>query len=160
MALTNAERQARHRNKLKRAAAGGVESTHREAAQAFYRDCADHFDSPYAFALALLPAEYDFRPLMAPVVLDLLGLPADPWPGLTVEAVRAMIGKRQREADRRKLRIYNQECDVLDKMLAASHREWLLAAPEAHRKAPRKVAGSQMVANGDSGTGASSETTS
>lgn len=64
---------------------------------------------------------------LLPTVLPALGLPADPWPGLTQLDVRRMIFGRVREAKSRGLVDSGGrgEADLLTKLTAAAHREWL-----------------------------------
>lgn len=170
MALTNRERQARYRDKLKAAAAaaGGGESRHREAVRALYREMRAAYTregmdcTPHGFVLELLPQEMDYRDVMAAIILDLLDLPADPWPGLTYAELAQMIGKRKREASQRKLRFgtSTEEVNMEEKIRAAHHRAWLLAGPCEPKRASAGRVGSQMVADEQISAGAGSETTS
>lgn len=130
MALTNAERQARYRERLRAAARAGNVDIHRAAVQSFLKavEAEGPGYSPYEAALEMLPADHDWRSTMAPIVLDLLSLPADPWPGMTYAALVTMIGRRKREASKRGLPTYDKtamELSLEHKMLAALHRGWL-----------------------------------
>jgi hypothetical protein len=91
MALTNAEWQAKYKKRL-RAVLADIQKQ-------------DPAFTPYDAALEIVHGEYNWREVIAPLALELLGLPADPWPGLTYNALLTMVGKRTKDAKRKGLPI-------------------------------------------------------
>ena len=101
MALSNAERQKLHRDRVKaRLAAGEADIGNR-----LFRAVTDYLSDPaFAFDQANSVEEWfeEFyrqsqgaaAEALIPVVYDALSLPADPWPGLTAEELKRMIGRR------------------------------------------------------------------
>jgi hypothetical protein len=116
---------------------------HRAELQEAYRRWAaeradiDAPDSPYAYIHGLL--DYDPGEVLADIVLALLDLPEDPWPGLTHDDMARMTkGKCNRDAPHRDLHQAAfggaAEVDLITKILAAAHREWLEYIPEKKRR--------------------------
>lgn len=70
-----------------------------------------------------------------PFLVEALGLPTDPWPGLTGDDLVRMTKGRIKEAGRKGIRTAGgaYELDLDDKLRATQHREWLLG--EAKKEA-------------------------
>jgi hypothetical protein len=133
MALSNAERQKLHRQRVKvrLADAGAVTEN------AILRAVTDYISDPEWGAQVSAEEWFaDFRKesqggaaaALIPVVYDALGLPADPWPGLTVESLKKMIGRRENEAHKRGLMTTFPIDTTLtrdEKFMALRNREWL-----------------------------------
>lgn len=77
------------------------------------------------YAHGLLNGDMDVVEDAGPIICRLLGLPADPWPGLTGEDLERMTKGRIREARRRGIYWFCNHLDFAQKLDAARHRAWL-----------------------------------
>jgi hypothetical protein len=111
---------------------------HRKAVNAFYREMeADaaalgESYSRYVCALDLLDPQLHFEVIL-PIILELLDLPTDPWPGLTYDDLKRMSKGRSKEARSRNILPHlggRMEVDLVGKIRAAIHRDWLLEAKD------------------------------
>jgi hypothetical protein len=97
-----------------------------------------------AFAVDLLCGDHDARSLVLPIICRMLGIPADPWPGLTRADIKRMTRGRQREAARLGLTHPDDffEPQFAEKAIAAANREWLESKPDTpKRRSHGKTAG-------------------
>jgi hypothetical protein len=91
-------------------------------------------ETPQAFVLRLS----DQRDGLVPILCTLMGLPRDPWPGLTYADIARMTKRRQGEAKKRGLWSYGDYDWEVDnaslKLRCATHREWLEGIDEVPRR--------------------------
>ena len=135
MGLSNAERQRLHRQRVKErlASGGGID----EPAHRLRQECievignvAKESDEPGYSMLDLLGDFLDepraFCEVFGPRLAEILGLPPDPWVGLTMDDLGRMIKGRTREAARLGITYHRGiELSFMMKLRAARHRRWL-----------------------------------
>ncbi|KQO73450.1 hypothetical protein [Methylobacterium sp. Leaf89] len=138
MALTNAEKQQRHRTRVKERLAQAVNKVCAEEIEAFRKDCeaeraaiADGNSMPEFgiddLLIDMLTNEAG-TDLHGPFLARAMGLPSDPWPDLTLDDLNRMTKGRTKEAKRLGIPTGGggpYPASFLMKLQAAKHREWL-----------------------------------
>ncbi|WP_440762374.1 hypothetical protein [Methylobacterium sp. 22177] len=137
VAMTNAERQAQYRARLKVKGSAGVELgaeivafrevCARKVAEIAAQGNEAAFDLSDLLA-AILDGDEAARGLQGPLLARALGLPSDPWPHLTGNSLRIMIGGRIEEAERLgfPVGLDGGEVDFVTKLRADRHLDWLV----------------------------------
>lgn len=126
MALSNAERQRRHRERVKQRLEGQLETLAADLRKKCSEEAADGGRSLEGQVVVALDGYGADK--FAPLILAALGLPADPWPGLTREELARMTKGRLPQAKMRGAvgrHRNNGELTALEKLRAARQREWL-----------------------------------
>lgn len=107
----------------------------RQIIQAIYQNDGD----PAGFVLGIVEREiWEASELVVQVFAELLGLPRDPWPGLTIEMLDKLTKGRKQEARNRGIRwVHNSPLDPALKLRAYVNRDWLLATDTSARPGPK-----------------------
>lgn len=146
MALSNAERQKRYRERRKTtpnttpsAWANQLTATYKRWKQEFERDGQDY--SLLHFVGDLVEGEYEARDLLVPILCEMMGLARDPWPGLTAnDVVRMTKRRKKRDVQERRINTWSEsgELGAYDKLKAAQNKIWLEENP-VHPETPQML---------------------
>ncbi|MRI56773.1 hypothetical protein D8770_22835 [Methylobacterium sp. DB1607] len=136
--MTNAEKQKLHRQRIKAKLKQADDKVCAEEIEAFRKACdaevkasrADPNLADYSLndlLISMLEGDYTVRELQGAFLARAMGLPDDPWPGLTSDDVLRMTKGRTREAKTFGFDYLpsGRDADFMTKLRAAKHRAWL-----------------------------------
>ena len=134
MALSNAERQKRYRQKLKASAQHGWSEELRNLYVLWKPDMEGEGReySPLDFIADLVEGDIpEARDVLVPILCEMMGLSRDPWPGLTSDALAHLTkGMSRIEVKRRRINTWSlpsdAELDAYDKLKAAQSKPWMV----------------------------------